>query len=149
MALARVTASFTQSRTAASARHARSSTSPAVCGSPNRSPTTSSSPRCGSSPRTWPCCATRSTECSAHSARGGAGPLLETLEAYFDEALSTTAAARRLHLSVRAVSYRLERIATLTGRSLRDPLDRFILETAVRGRHLLDPALVAGGGADG
>jgi DNA-binding PucR family transcriptional regulator len=72
------------------------------------------------------------------AARGGASPLLETLDAYFDEALSTTAAARRLHLSVRAVSYRLERIATLTGRSLRDPHDRFILETAVRGRKLLD-----------
>lgn len=72
------------------------------------------------------------------AARGGAGPLLETLEAYFDEALSTTAAARRLHLSARAVTYRLERITTLTGRSLRDPRDRFILEIAVRGRHLLD-----------
>lgn len=75
------------------------------------------------------------------AARGGAGPLVETLEAYFDEALSTTAAARSLHLSVRAVSYRLERIVALTGRSLRDPLDRFILETAVRGRHLLDEPL--------
>lgn len=77
-------------------------------------------------------------------ARGGAEPLLETLEAYFDEGLSTTAAARRLHLSARAVTYRLERIATLTGRSLRDPRDRFILEVAIRGRHLLDLPFAAG-----
>jgi DNA-binding PucR family transcriptional regulator len=70
-------------------------------------------------------------------ARGGAEPLIETLEAYFDEALSTTATARRVHLSVRAVTYRLDRIAELTGRSLRDPRDRFALELAVRGRRLV------------
>lgn len=70
-------------------------------------------------------------------ARTGAAPLIETLEAYFDEGLSTTGAARRLHLSVRAVSYRLERVERLTGRSLRDPLDRFALELAVRGDRLL------------
>lgn len=72
------------------------------------------------------------------SARGGAAPLIETLQAYFDEGLSTAATARRLHLSVRAVTYRLERISALTGRSLRDPHDRFVLETVVRGRHLID-----------
>lgn len=71
------------------------------------------------------------------SARGGAEPLVATLEAYFDEALSTTAAARRLHLSVRAVTYRLDRVTQLTGRSLRDPRDRFALEVAVRGRRLV------------
>lgn len=71
------------------------------------------------------------------AARGGAGPLIETLEAYFDEGLSTTAAARRLHLSVRAVSYRLERVDALTSRSIRDPRDRFALEVAVRGRRLV------------
>lgn len=75
-------------------------------------------------------------------ARGGAGPLIETLEAYFDAGLSTTAAARRLHLSVRAVTYRLERVARLTGRSLRDPLDRFAFEVAVRGTRLLRAAPV-------
>src|SRR3546814_17343178 len=47
-------------------------------------------------------------------ARGGAEPLLETLEAYFDEGRSTTAAARRLHLSARAVTYRPEPIADRT-----------------------------------
>jgi hypothetical protein len=71
------------------------------------------------------------------AARSGAGPLIDTLEAYFDEGLSTTGAARRLHLSVRAVSYRLARVERLTGRSLRDPLDRFALELAVRGDRLL------------
>ena len=68
------------------------------------------------------------------AARGGARPLIETLEAYFDEGLSTTATARRLHLSVRAVSYRLERVSALTSRSIRDPRDRFALEVAVGGR---------------
>ncbi|MBS3940815.1 MAG: helix-turn-helix domain-containing protein [Actinobacteria bacterium] len=74
------------------------------------------------------------------AARGGAGPLIETLEAYFDEALNTTAAARRLHLSVRAVAYRLDRINELTGRSVGDGRDRFALELAVRGRRLLATA---------
>lgn len=73
------------------------------------------------------------------AARGGADALVETLEAYFDGGLSVTEAARRLHLSVRAVSYRLDRIAALTGRSLREPRDRFALEVAVRGRRLVDP----------
>lgn len=73
------------------------------------------------------------------AARGGSQPLIETLEAYFDEGLSTAAAARRLHLSVRALSYRLDRISELSGRSLRDPRDRFALEVAVRGRRLLTP----------
>lgn len=72
------------------------------------------------------------------TARGGAEPLIETLEAYFDEALSTTATARRVHLSVRAVAYRLDRITELTGRSLRDPRGRFALEIAVRGHRLLE-----------
>jgi hypothetical protein len=72
------------------------------------------------------------------AARGRGELLIETLEAYFDEALSTTATARRVHLSVRGVTYRLDRITDLTGRSLRDPRERFTLELAVRGRRLLD-----------
>ena len=71
------------------------------------------------------------------AARGGAGPLIDTLEAYFDAALSATDTARRLHLSVRAVTYRLDRVVALTGRSVRDPNDRFALEIAVRGHRLL------------
>ncbi|NRN65830.1 PucR family transcriptional regulator [Kibdelosporangium sp. 4NS15] len=42
--------------------------------------------------------------------RGGARPLLETLSAYFAEADNAAAVARRLFLSVRAVTYRLDRI---------------------------------------
>jgi sugar diacid utilization regulator len=72
------------------------------------------------------------------SARGGAVPLLETLAAYYETGGNTTETARRLHLSVRAVTYRLERVATLSGRDPTDPADRFTLNTAVLGAKLLD-----------
>jgi sugar diacid utilization regulator len=71
-------------------------------------------------------------------ARGGAAPLLETLAAYYETGGNTTETARRLHLSVRAVTYRLERVAALTGRDPTDPADRFTLNTAVLGAKLLD-----------
>jgi sugar diacid utilization regulator len=48
-------------------------------------------------------------------ARGGAQPLLATLEAYFDTGAVATESAKRLHVSVRAVTYRLNRVKTLTG----------------------------------
>jgi DNA-binding PucR family transcriptional regulator len=70
-------------------------------------------------------------------ARGGAGPLVETLEAYFAESGNVTATARRLHLSPRAVTYRLQTISKLTGRRPQDPEDRFLLELAVRGARLI------------
>lgn len=69
--------------------------------------------------------------------RGGAEPLLQTLEAYFSVGGVTAAAARRLYLSVRAVGYRLDRIRSLTGKDVNDPTDRFTLETAVMGARLL------------
>ena len=47
-------------------------------------------------------------------ARGGAGPLVDTLEAYFDAGDVATEAARHLHVSARAVTYRLAKIADLT-----------------------------------
>jgi hypothetical protein len=72
------------------------------------------------------------------STRGGAKPLLLTLEAYFASGGVTAAAARRLYLSVRAVRYRLSRIRELTGRDVNDPTDRFTLEAAVLGARLLD-----------
>jgi DNA-binding PucR family transcriptional regulator len=78
------------------------------------------------------------------AARGGAEPLIDTLEAYFDVGLSATEAARRLHLSVRTVTYRLERVSVLTGRSVRDANDRFALEIAVRGHRLLTTDVAAG-----
>ncbi|MGW5157689.1 PucR family transcriptional regulator [Nonomuraea wenchangensis] len=70
-------------------------------------------------------------------ARGGHEPLLETLEAIFASHGNQTAAARKLRLSPRAVTYRLERIRRLTGFSPDDPTQRFTLETAVLGARLL------------
>jgi sugar diacid utilization regulator len=70
-------------------------------------------------------------------ARGGPEPLLETLEAYFAAGEVATEAARRLHLSVRAVTYRLDRVKEITGHDLADPTDRFTLYTAVLGARLL------------
>jgi sugar diacid utilization regulator len=70
-------------------------------------------------------------------ARGGHEPLLETLESIFASHGNQTAAARRLGISPRAVTYRLERIRRLTGFSPDDPTQRFTLETAVLGARLL------------
>ncbi|MDT9682293.1 helix-turn-helix domain-containing protein [Streptomyces sp. TRM76323] len=71
-------------------------------------------------------------------ARGGARTLLDTLAAYFDTGCVAAEAARRLSLSVRAVTYRLERIHRLTGADPADPVDRYTLQTAVIGARLLD-----------
>jgi sugar diacid utilization regulator len=71
-------------------------------------------------------------------ARGGARPLLDTLTAYFDTGCVAAEAARRLALSVRAVTYRLERIHQLTGVDPGDPVDRYTLQTAVIGARLLN-----------
>lgn len=71
------------------------------------------------------------------AARGGAEPLLQTLEAYFEAGGNSTVAARSLHLSVRALTYRLAKIATLTGRDPVDPRHRLELQTALVGARLL------------
>jgi sugar diacid utilization regulator len=71
------------------------------------------------------------------AARGGAEPLLATLDAYFGAGGNATLAARSLHLSVRALTYRLAKIATLTGRDPVDPKHRLELQTAVAGARLL------------
>jgi sugar diacid utilization regulator len=70
-------------------------------------------------------------------ARGGAEPLLATLDAYFATGSVTTETARRLHLSVRAVTYRLDRIKALTGYDPTDPAQRFTVHAAVLGAKLL------------
>lgn len=70
-------------------------------------------------------------------ARGGAGPLLATLDAYFATGAVTAETARRLHLSVRAVTYRLHRIRSLTGYDPTDPAHRFTVQAAVIGARLL------------
>ncbi|CAL9280127.1 MULTISPECIES: PucR family transcriptional regulator [Streptomyces] len=70
-------------------------------------------------------------------ARGGARPLVETLTAYFDAGCVAAEAARRLGLSVRAFTYRLERIHHLTGAAPADSIHRYTLQTAVIGARLL------------
>ena len=71
-------------------------------------------------------------------ARGGAGPLLATLEAYFDTGGVATESAKRLHVSVRTVTYRLARVKTLTGYDPADPAHRFTLQAAVLGAKALN-----------
>ncbi|AYG78317.1 Purine catabolism regulatory protein [Streptomyces hundungensis] len=80
----------------------------------------------------------RSVLVPLQQARGGAQPLLETLTAYFDSGCVAAEAARRLSLSVRAFTYRLERIQHLTGANPADPVHRYTLQTAVIGARLLD-----------
>ena len=53
--------------------------------------------------------------------------LLETLREYFDAGEVATEAARRLHVSVRTVTYRLARVAQLTGYRVSRPDQRFSL----------------------
>ncbi|WP_246080312.1 PucR family transcriptional regulator [Nonomuraea mesophila] len=71
------------------------------------------------------------------TARGGPGALLETLFAYFAAQGVATATARRLHIGVRTVAYRLQRIRELTGYDLNNPIQRHALETATLGARLL------------
>jgi DNA-binding PucR family transcriptional regulator len=71
------------------------------------------------------------------AARGGAEPLLATLDTYFATGGVATETARRLHLSVRAVTYRLDRVRTLTGYDPADPAQRFTIHAAVLGAKLL------------
>ncbi|MFF9346804.1 PucR family transcriptional regulator [Streptomyces sp. NPDC014734] len=71
-------------------------------------------------------------------ARGGAEPLLNTLITYFDAGCVAAETARRLSLSVRALTYRLERIHQLTGADPSDPMHRYTLQTAAIGARLLD-----------
>ncbi|MFF4245920.1 PucR family transcriptional regulator [Streptomyces sp. NPDC001822] len=71
-------------------------------------------------------------------ARGGAEPLLRTLSVYFEAGCVAAETARRLSLSVRALTYRLERIHQLTGSDPADPTHRYKLQTAVIGARLLD-----------
>jgi sugar diacid utilization regulator len=71
------------------------------------------------------------------AARGGAEPLLETLDAYFATGEVATETAKRLHLSVRAVTYRLARVRALTGYAPTDPAHRFTVHAAVLGAKLL------------
>ncbi|MGH8962768.1 MAG: PucR family transcriptional regulator [Jatrophihabitantaceae bacterium] len=78
-------------------------------------------------------------------ARGGAQPLLDTLAAYFDAGGNAAGAARGMHLSVRAVTYRLDRVQRLTGLDPSVSTSRFTLHAAVLGAKLLGwPAIALG-----
>jgi sugar diacid utilization regulator len=72
------------------------------------------------------------------AARGGAEPLLATLQTYVDSGAVATESAKLLHVSVRTVTYRLHRIKTLTGYDPADPTHRFTLQAAVLGARALD-----------
>jgi hypothetical protein len=72
------------------------------------------------------------------SARGGAGPLIATLQAYFASGGNAARCAREMHLSVRAVTYRLDRVRDLSGLDPNDADDRFTLHVAALGARLLD-----------
>lgn len=71
-------------------------------------------------------------------ARGGAQPLLDTLDIYFRTGAVATESAKLLHLSVRTVTYRLARIKTLTGYDPTNPEHRFTLQAAVLGAKALN-----------
>jgi DNA-binding PucR family transcriptional regulator len=70
--------------------------------------------------------------------RGGAEPLLKTLETYFATGGVATETARRLHMSVRTVTYRLAKVKTLTNADASDPEEGLALRLAVLGARLLD-----------
>ncbi|MBN1092874.1 helix-turn-helix domain-containing protein [Blastococcus sp. TML/M2B] len=70
--------------------------------------------------------------------RGGPELLLDTLQAYVAAGDVATEAARRLHVSVRTVTYRLARVRALTGYDAGVPAERFALHAAVLGARLLD-----------
>lgn len=70
-------------------------------------------------------------------ARGGAAAFIDTLEAYFATGGIATQAAARLHLSVRAVTYRLTRVKALTGYDPADPTQSFTVHAAVLGARAL------------
>jgi sugar diacid utilization regulator len=73
-----------------------------------------------------------------NQSRGGAEVLLDTLKEYFNAGDVATEAARRLHVSVRTVTYRMARVAELSGYSVAMPDQRFSLHAAVLGARLLE-----------
>ena len=64
-------------------------------------------------------------------------PLLETLEALAGARWVRRAAARTLGIHINSMSYRIERIESLTGLSLDDPETRVAVAIAVRARAML------------
>lgn len=69
--------------------------------------------------------------------RAGPEHLLATLSTYFAVGQVATATAHALHVGVRTVTYRLDRVRELTGYSVHDPAQGFTLQVAVLGARLL------------
>jgi hypothetical protein len=70
--------------------------------------------------------------------RGGAEEQLATLQAYFDSRGVATSTARALHLSVRGLTYRIERLRVALQHDLEDPHQRLTIELALVAARLLD-----------
>ncbi|MGD9695579.1 MAG: helix-turn-helix domain-containing protein [Thermoleophilia bacterium] len=68
----------------------------------------------------------------------GAAPLLGTLEALAAESWNLRAAARRLHVHVNTLMYRMGRIEEVTGRALDDPDTRIAMGLALKARRMVD-----------
>ena len=79
----------------------------------------------------------RATLGPLRAARGRGQPLLDALQAWFAAGTTSVVAAQRLHLSVRAFTYRLARVKELTGLDPADPHARFTLQTAVLAQRVL------------
>ncbi len=71
-------------------------------------------------------------------ARGGPEALITTIEEYFASGRNAASTGRQMHLSVRAVTYRLQRVKELTGYDPVHPADQLSLLVAVTGARLLD-----------
>lgn len=70
--------------------------------------------------------------------RGGVDEALATLQAYFDNRGVATSTARALHLSVRGLTYRLQRLRAALNHDLDDPQQRLTIELALVAARLLD-----------
>lgn len=70
--------------------------------------------------------------------RGGPGDAVTTLQAYLDHRCSATATAQALHLSVRGLTYRIERIQGLLSQDLNTAHERLTIELALLAARLLD-----------
>lgn len=70
--------------------------------------------------------------------RGGAAEAIDTLQAYLDNNSSATATARALHLSVRGLTYRMQRIQAVLSRDIDDAQQRLTVELALLAARLLD-----------
>ncbi len=69
--------------------------------------------------------------------RGHRTPLLETLEALVAESWNQRAAARRLHVHINTLAYRLQRIEDILGARLDQPETRVVVSVSLQARQLV------------